>query len=83
MTPVWEVIGRRRIGYIVSVLLVIPAILVVVTNSAQGRGALNWGIDFTGGNYFQLRLPRPVEVADVMSPVCCTVTLSKPTAKMP
>ncbi len=69
MTPVWEVIGRRRIAYIVSVLLVIPAIVAVVTNSAQGRGALNWGIDFTGGNYFQFRLPRPVEVADVRTVV--------------
>ncbi|HET8678891.1 MAG TPA: protein translocase subunit SecF [bacterium] len=69
MTPVWEVIGRRRIAYIVSVLLIIPAILAVVTNSTQGRGALNWGIDFTGGNYFQFRLPRPVEVADVRAVV--------------
>lgn len=69
MTPLWDVIGRRRVGYIVSVLLVIPAVFAVIQNAAVGRGALNWGIDFTGGAYFQFRLQRPGSVADIRAVV--------------
>ncbi|MDR7543363.1 MAG: protein translocase subunit SecF [Armatimonadota bacterium] len=66
MTPrVWDIIGKRWIGYTLSMLIIIPGVVALTYNMRTGRGALNWGVDFTGGNYFQLRLERPFEVADV------------------
>ncbi|MDR7417554.1 MAG: protein translocase subunit SecF [Armatimonadota bacterium] len=54
----WNVIGRRWIGYVLSVLFILPGVVALFSNAAGGRGALNWGVDFTGGNYFQVRLAR-------------------------
>ena len=57
--------GRRRWGYALSLLIILPGIAALIVNSAAGRGALDWGIDFTGGNFFQFQLQQPFEVADV------------------
>jgi preprotein translocase subunit SecF len=70
VTPrVWDIIGKRWIGYALSVLIIIPGVVALAYNMWTGRGALNWGVDFTGGNYFQLRLERPFEVGDVRAVV--------------
>ncbi len=69
MTPrVWDIVGKRWIGYVISLLITIPGTAALVYYSTTGQGALNWGVDFTGGNYFQLRLERPFTVAE-MRPV--------------
>src|SRR5437899_13080397 len=57
--------GRRRWGYAFSLLVILPGIAALIVNSAAGRGALDWGIDFTGGNFFQFQLGQPFEVGDV------------------
>ena len=57
--------GRRRWGYALSLLIILPGIVALILNSAAGRGALDWGIDFTGGNFFQWQLQQPFEVGDV------------------
>ena len=69
MGPLWDVIGKRWIGYILSVLLIIPGVVALVTNAAAGRGAVNWGVDFTGGNYLQVRLVHAASVGDVRAVV--------------
>ena len=55
----WDIIGRRRWGYLLSLLVIVPGVVALVWHGAQGRGALNWGVDFTGGDFFQLRVERP------------------------
>jgi preprotein translocase subunit SecF len=66
MTPhVWDIMGKRRIGYAISLLIIIPCVVALIYYSYTGAGALNWGVDFTGGSYFQLELERPFQVADV------------------
>jgi preprotein translocase subunit SecF len=66
MTPrLWDIIGRRKIGYAISLLVIVPSIAALIYYSSTGAGALNWGVDFTGGNYFQIRIERPFGVADV------------------
>lgn len=66
MTPrVWDIMGRRRIGYGLSLLVIIPCVVALLYYSYTGAGALNWGVDFTGGNYFQVKLERQFQVADV------------------
>jgi preprotein translocase subunit SecF len=60
MTPrVWDIIGRRWWGYAVSLLVIVPGTVGLIYYSAIGQGALNWGVDFTGGSYFQLRMEPP------------------------
>lgn len=61
----WDIIGRRRIGYLLSLLIIVPGLVALIYNAVQGRGALNWGVDFTGGNFLQLRLERNFAVGDV------------------
>jgi preprotein translocase subunit SecF len=69
MQPLWDVIGKRWIGYILSALLIIPGVVALVTNAAAGRGAVNWGVDFTGGNYLQVRFERAASIADIRAVV--------------
>lgn len=65
----WDVIGARKWGYALSILLIIPGIVALIANSAAGRGALNWGIDFTGGDFLQVKLERPFGTGDVRTVV--------------
>src|SRR6266852_2471309 len=61
----WDIIGRRRYGYALSLLLILPGLIALILPGVQGRGALNWGIDFTGGNFLQLRIAQPFTEGDV------------------
>lgn len=63
--PKWDIIGRRRYGYLLSLLIILPGLISLVVNASADRGALDWGIDFTGGNFFQVRLEREFTVGDV------------------
>lgn len=59
-----NIIGRRKIWYIVSLLIIIPGLVSLLF---QG---LNLGIDFTGGNLIQVKFAQTVtsgEVSDVFS----------------
>lgn len=61
----WDIVGHRRWGYALSLLVILPGVVALIVNAATGHGALNWGVDFTGGNFLQLRLERPFTVGDV------------------
>ncbi|GHV34264.1 protein translocase subunit SecDF [Bacteroidia bacterium] len=54
----WNIIGARKISYIVSIALVVIAI---VSLSTKG---LNLGIDFTGGRTYVVRFDQNVNVQD-------------------
>lgn len=59
-----NIIGRRKIWYLLSLIVIIPGILSLLF---QG---LNLGIDFTGGNLIQVRFEQEVtstQVRDVFS----------------
>ncbi len=61
----WDIIGRRKWAYALSLLIILPGIVALVLNATAGRGALDWGIDFTGGNFFQVRIERVFTVGEV------------------
>jgi len=58
-TPNIDFMGRRRIWFLISALIVTASLLSVAV-----RG-LNWGVDFTGGTLLEVRYPAPVNLDDV------------------
>lgn len=67
--PLWDLMGRRRLGYALSLLVILPGVVALILNAASGRGALNWGVDFTGGSFVQVRFPQPVPLGAVRTVV--------------
>jgi len=65
MTPLWNIIGKRWVGYLLSALLIVPGVVALFMNASAGQGALNWGVDFTGGNYLQVRPARAASIGEV------------------
>ncbi len=61
----WDIIGRRRWGYALSLLIILPGVAALLLHGARGQGALNWGIDFTGGTLLQLRIERSFSVGQI------------------
>jgi len=61
--------GRRRWGYALSLLIILPGVAALILHATSGQGALNWGIDFTGGTLLQLRIEGPFTVAQVREAV--------------
>ena len=57
--PKFDVAGRAKIWFVVSLLIIIPGIFSMMT-----RG-LNFGIDFTGGTIIDLKFDQPVEISKV------------------
>ncbi len=61
----WDIIGRRRWGYALSLLIILPGVAALLLHASARQGALNWGIDFTGGTLLQLRIERPFSVGQI------------------
>ena len=61
MTVKFDIIGRRKIWYAISLILIIASLFFMVT-----RG-FNMGIDFTGGTIMDLRFEKAVNINDVRS----------------
>ncbi len=57
----FDIIGRRKIWYAISSLLIIAGLFFMVT-----RG-FNMGIDFTGGTIMDLKFERAVNINDIRS----------------
>jgi preprotein translocase subunit SecF len=58
-TRLWDIIGRRRWGYALSVLIILPGLVALVT-----RG-INLGIDFTGGTLLDVRLGQDAPLGEI------------------
>lgn len=61
MTVKFDIIGRRKVWYAISSLLIITSLFFMVT-----RG-FNMGIDFTGGTIMDLRFEKAVNINDIRS----------------
>ena len=58
-TPNFDFIGKRKIGFVLSTILVIASIYSLATNW------LNLGLDFKGGILVEVGYPKPVSAEDV------------------
>ena len=54
-----DFIGRRKIAFAISGLMVLLALVALATKG------LNWGIDFAGGTIVEVRLEQPRPVGDL------------------
>jgi preprotein translocase subunit SecF len=57
----YDFIGQRRIGYLISLAVVVPGLLLLLL-----RG-VNYSVEFTGGTLLQVESKAPVDVARVRS----------------
>ncbi len=55
-----DFVGKRKIGYIISLAMILASIVTLAVN----RGP-NYGIDFVGGTIIQVRFEAPVGINDV------------------
>jgi len=61
----FDIIGRRRWWYALSLAVIIPGLVALYVHHVRDGHALNWGVDFTGGNALELRITEPFTVGDV------------------
>jgi preprotein translocase SecF subunit len=52
--PNYELIGRRRWAYLISILFILAGV-----GSMVAKGGLRYGIDFSGGTLIQVRFEKP------------------------
>lgn len=64
-----DFIGRAKLWVSISLALIVIGIASMVMGMATGRGALNFGIDFTGGTILDVRFDQPVELGRVRNVV--------------
>lgn len=57
--PKFDIVGKRKIWYALSLLIIIPGLISMFTKG------FNFGIDFTGGTIMELRFDNPVAISSV------------------
>ncbi len=57
--PDFDIVGRRKIWYTLSLLVIIPGIVCMFLKG------FNFGIDFTGGTIMEMRFEEPVNINQV------------------
>ncbi len=60
-----DFVGRRKIWFTISVILIVVSIAGMVFNWATKGKAMNFGIDFTGGTLLLLRFEKEAQVGEV------------------
>jgi len=62
--PKINFLGKRRIAYLISLVLIVSGMVVFAS-----RGGKNFGIDFTGGALQQFKFTEAVNIEDVRAPL--------------
>jgi preprotein translocase subunit SecF len=61
----FNLIRHRRWYYALSLAVIVPGLIALYAHHIHDHHALNWGVDFTGGNSLELRITDPFAVSDV------------------
>lgn len=62
-----NIIGKRNIWFILSLLIIIPGIVSMIYHWVTVGSPLNLGIDFTGGNLINIEFKKDVTVGQIRS----------------
>lgn len=65
----YDFIGKKKIFFIISIVLVLVAPVTMGVMSAQGKGALNYSLEFKGGTSTTVTFPEDMTIADLDSQV--------------
>ncbi len=65
----FEFIGKRKLFYGISCLVVAAGIVVMAINAAAGNGAFNYSLDFVGGTSTTVTFDRAYDLAELESTV--------------
>jgi len=65
MQHAFNLIGLRRWWYALSLAVIVPGLIALYSHHVHDHHALNWGVDFTGGNSLELRITQPFTVGDI------------------
>jgi preprotein translocase subunit SecF len=65
MPKTFNLIGYRRWWYALSLAVILPGLVSLYVHHVRDHHALNWGVDFTGGNSLELRITQPFAVGDI------------------
>ncbi|MHB9094000.1 MAG: protein translocase subunit SecF [Eubacteriales bacterium] len=60
-----DIIGKRNIWFALSLLIIIPGIVAMIYHWVTLGSPLNLGIDFTGGNLFNIEFQKDVTVGQI------------------
>jgi len=63
----FNLIRYRRWYYALSLAVIIPGLFALYFHHVHDHHALNWGVDFTGGNALELQITDPFVVGDLRS----------------
>jgi len=58
-------VGRRKIWFAISLLIIIPGLISMLFHWAKDGSPLNLGIDFTGGNLFNIEFKSDITVTQI------------------
>jgi len=61
----FNLIRHRRWYYLLSLVVIIPGLIALYVHHVRDHHALNWGVDFTGGNQLELQVNDPFSDGDV------------------
>lgn len=61
----FDLIGRRRWWYALSLVVIVPGLVALYVHHVRDHHALNWGVDFTGGNSLELRITQPFAIGEI------------------
>jgi len=61
----FNLIRHRRWYYLLSLAVIIPGLIALYVHHVRDHHALNWGVDFTGGNQLELQINDPFSDGDV------------------
>ncbi len=60
-----DIVGKRNIWFALSLLIIIPGIVAMIYHWVTLGSPLNLGIDFTGGNLFNIEFQKDVTVGQI------------------
>ncbi|MBR5359375.1 MAG: protein translocase subunit SecF, partial [Lachnospiraceae bacterium] len=64
-TPKVDFVGKRKLFYAISCIVIAIGIVFMAVNSSQGKGAFNYSLDFVGGTSTNVTFDKEYSVSEI------------------